>query len=75
MYLAAEGRTTNGRGHGFRLGLLSVACLACCDSLVCIQDARPFSRRLTLGLLGLVGAAYITWLVTASLVWYFEVGA
>ena len=31
--------------------------------------------RLTLGLLGLVGAAYISWLVTAYLVWYFEVGA
>jgi hypothetical protein len=31
--------------------------------------------RLTLGLLGLVGAAYISWLVTACLVWYFEVGA
>ena len=31
--------------------------------------------RLTLGLFGLVVAAYLSWLVTAYLVWYFEVGA
>ncbi len=31
--------------------------------------------RLTLGLFGLVAAAYISWLVTAYLVWSFEVGA
>jgi hypothetical protein len=31
--------------------------------------------RLTLGLLGLIVAAYISGLVTAYLVWYFEAGA
>lgn len=31
--------------------------------------------RLTAGLLGLIGAAYISWLVVAYGVWYFEVGA
>jgi len=32
----------NGSGRGSRLGLFSVACLASRDSVVCLQDARPF---------------------------------
>ena len=31
--------------------------------------------RLTLGLLGLIAAAHISWLVVAYVMWYFEAGA
>ena len=31
--------------------------------------------RLAAGLLGLIGAAYITWILVAYVVWYLEVGA
>jgi len=31
--------------------------------------------RLTVGLLGLIGAAYISWILVAYVMWYFESGA
>jgi hypothetical protein len=31
--------------------------------------------RLTVGLLGLIGSAYISWFVVAYVVWYFALGA
>jgi|SRR5712692_762524 len=31
--------------------------------------------RLTAGLLGLIGASYISWILVAYVVWYFEAGA
>jgi hypothetical protein len=35
----------------------------------------PSGWRLTVGLFGLIGAAYVTWLLVAYVVWRFRVGA
>src|SRR5262245_37803521 len=35
----------------------------------------PSGWRLTAGLLGLIGAAYISWFVVSYIVWYFQAGA
>ena len=35
----------------------------------------PSGWRLTVGLLALIGAAYISWLLVAFVVWYFQMGS